>query len=243
MVIILNNISILIPFRSDHGPREKAFQWVLRFYEKIFPNVEICIGNCNTELFSRSIAINNAAKKATRDIFVIADADMIYNPKSIELSIPLLENNAWVIPYTRVIDISQKSTQNLLATEPVWPINIKLEAIEKQLTTKKGILPRGGLNVVSRTNFEAVGGFDERFLGWGAPDDAFCFAMDTLCGKHIRLKMNLFHLWHEPIKAKGNPNYQSNLALVQQYCRAYGNVRVMKQLIKHSKANGKNSFL
>lgn len=229
MVIILNNVSVLIPFRSDHGPREKAFQWVLKFYEKVIPNAQICIGDCDTHLFSKSKAVNNAAKKATRDIFIIADADMIYNPKLITRSILLLKNNAWVIPYTRVIDISQKSTESLLATEPVWPITMKIESTKRRTRTF------GGVNVVSRRNFEKIGGWDERFIGWGGADDAFCFAMDTMCGKHTRLEMDLFHLWHEPLKAKGNPNYNSNFALVQQYYRAYGKVKVMEQIINRRK--------
>lgn len=229
VVIILNNVSILIPFRSDNGPREAAFRWVLKFYEKVLPNAEICIEGCDTHLFSKSKAVNNAAKKATGDIFVIADADMIYDPKCITLSIPLLKNNAWVIPYTQVIDISQKSTQNLLAVEPVWPINMKLES------TKRTPRTIGGLNVVPRRNFEAIGGWDESFIGWGGADDAFCFAMDTLCGKYARLEMDLFHLWHEPLKAKGNPNYNSNFALMKRYHQAYGNVKAMKQIINARK--------
>ncbi|MGM0904665.1 MAG: galactosyltransferase-related protein [Bacillota bacterium] len=225
----MKDISILIPFRSDNGPREYAFQWVLKFYQKVLPDAEICIDGCDTHLFSKSQAVNNAAKKATGNTFVIADADMIYNPQCIELSIPLLKNAGWVIPYTQVLDLSKKSTQNLLATEPNWPINMKLEF------TKRTPRTIGGLNIVSRKNFEAIGGWDERFVGWGGADDAFCFAMDTLCGKHKRLEMQMLHLWHEPLKAKGNPNYQSNYSIMKRYHKAYGNIRLMEQIIREKK--------
>ncbi|MGM0904664.1 MAG: galactosyltransferase-related protein [Bacillota bacterium] len=225
VVVSLKDISILIPFRSDNGPRDKAFRWVTRFYETVYSDAEICVGTCDTQFFSKSKAVNNAAKKATRDIFIIADADMIYDPKCITESIMLLKNHAWVIPYTRVLDISQHSTQRLLLTEPNWPIKLNVGS------TKRPIRTFGGVNVVPRKNFDAVGGWDERFIGWGGADDAFCMALDTICGKHTRVNIDLFHLWHKPTKAQGNPNYNSNYKLVQRYRQAYGKAKVMEKLI------------
>ncbi|MFK4998906.1 galactosyltransferase-related protein [Bacillus sp. N9] len=55
----------------------------------------------------------------------------------------------------------------------------------------------GGINVVPRKHFETVGGFDERFVGWGGEDDAFAASLNTLCGYVKRLDATIYHLWHK----------------------------------------------
>ena len=30
---MLEKVSIIIPFQTDNGPREKAFKWIKQFYE------------------------------------------------------------------------------------------------------------------------------------------------------------------------------------------------------------------
>jgi hypothetical protein len=50
--------------------------------------------------------------------------------------------------------------------------------------------------VVPRPLWDAVGGFDERFEGWGGEDDAFHAACRALCGTE-RLRGVAWHLWHE----------------------------------------------
>lgn len=58
----MEKISVLIPYKSDNGPRDEIFKWVLQFYKTLLPEVELCIGQSDSELFSRSQAINNASK-------------------------------------------------------------------------------------------------------------------------------------------------------------------------------------
>ena len=76
----LEKVSIIIPFQTDHGPREGAFKWIKRYYAAVMPEAELCVGTFDGEI-NKSKAVNLAAKKATRDIFVIADADVVYDPK------------------------------------------------------------------------------------------------------------------------------------------------------------------
>ena len=84
-------ISVLIPFRPDHPSRVRSFHWILQFYRELLPDAEICVGTCKTQLFSKSRAVNQAAKQATRDIFVIADADVFYDPHIIKQAVNLLD--------------------------------------------------------------------------------------------------------------------------------------------------------
>lgn len=57
---MLDRVSVLIPYQSDHnGPRDSALKWVLGFYARALPEAEVCVGEIedSRELFSRSKAL------------------------------------------------------------------------------------------------------------------------------------------------------------------------------------------
>jgi glycosyltransferase involved in cell wall biosynthesis len=218
-------ISVLIPYKPDYGFRDEAFRWISAFYQKNMPFAEVCLGHSNSVNFSRGQAINNAAKKAKTDIFLIADNDIFYDPNLIFEAKEKLKHNAWIIPFKRVHDIQEVSTKKLLQTEPNWQISMHVQSTIRTPGSK------GGLSLIPREHFEAVNGFDERFVGWGGEDDAFACSVDTICGKHDRLNKEIYHLWHPNSKRSGNPNYQNNYKLYLKYAKAKGNVEAMKKLI------------
>jgi hypothetical protein len=227
----LKNVSILIPYRPDNGPRDRAFKWVKKFYKEYMPEAELCIGCCKHRIFSRSQAINDAAAKATRNIFVIVDSDIFFDPKIVEESISLLDQYPWVIPYNRVIRFSKITSKRLYKTKPELPIKMKL----------KGHITdgfHGGMNIVPRWYFEKVHGFDERFCGWGGEDDAFAYSLNTLCGEFIRLEHEIFHLWHTPFSGyEGLEDKDSIYQLFLRYQQANGNPEAMQNLIEEKKTD------
>jgi N-terminal domain of galactosyltransferase len=204
---VLDKVSILLPISGDLGARGEAFKWVLKFYETLMPEAEICIGKHDGYPFSKSKAVNDAARKATRNIYVIADTDVIYDPKIIVKSVKLLDDHAIVIPVSSRKLLTESSTKDLLNTTPSWPLKEKYES-DKMKNTK------GLLNVLKRHDFEKVGGFDERFEGWGAEDSAFVDSVCFACGKKAQLKYYAIHLWH-PQADKSN--HKKNLKLYKNY--------------------------
>ena len=75
----------------------------------------------------------------------------------------------------------------------------------------------GGSFLISRNLFDEVGGFDERFLGWGGEDDAFSLRVNSASNKVALLKQSLaWHLWHPRLAAQDNPHYQNNRKLLRQ---------------------------
>ncbi|OLO37233.1 hypothetical protein BTR23_13840 [Alkalihalophilus pseudofirmus] len=224
---MLKNVSVLIPYKPDNGVRDNLFKWVRSFYENVMPDVELCIGEDHSELFNRSRAINTAAQKASKEIFVIADGDVIYNPEIIVHAIKLLDKHAWVIPYRKWLNLDKESTEKILKISPEWPLPIEVKY------KQRGQNPESGVLVLPRKNFNIAGEFDERFKGWGKEDRAFCIAMNTLCGPYKRIEKGfLYHLWHPSTGTKGNPNYENNNQLYQQYAKCKGNKVKMKSLIK-----------
>jgi predicted glycosyltransferase involved in capsule biosynthesis len=53
--------------------------------------------------------------------------------------------------------------------------------------------------IMPRAAFEAAGGMDERFRGWGAEDVSFVHAVDTLYGRHRTLDASAHHLFHQTL--------------------------------------------
>ncbi|WP_082252863.1 glycosyltransferase [Bacillus sp. FJAT-27251] len=237
---MFENVSILIPYKPDNGIRDINLNWIKNFYEKIFPNVEICVGFSNDELFNRSKAINLAAQQATREIFVIADGDIFCDPEVIKDSIKhIMEMNAtWVIPFRNIIRISEENSRSLVNKEPTWP----LEVTDFEIIHTPEVNYLGGLNIITRNHFMAVGGFDERFLGWGGEDDAFSCAVNTLCGHYKRLTHSIYHLWHPVVGYENNPNGENNLNIRELYYEANNNKVQMKQVISGAETIFKNEI-
>lgn len=227
---MLDRVSVLIPYQSDgNGPRDTSFEWVLGFYARMMPEAEVCVGEIadSREPFSRSKAINRAYHQATKDIIVIADSDIVYDPNLLRESITYLNSEQWVIPFSRILRLSKETSHLLLQQESRWPLTVKTETAAEQATAFVG-----GFNVLGREAYETVGGYDERFVGWGGEDEAFAYALDTLVGHHIRLEGEMVHFWHPFVGPDGNPNYDSNYALYLRYLKARGNHKEMRLLIQ-----------
>ena len=181
----------------------------------------MCIGVSDEKPFSKAKVINKSVEKSKGDILVIADADIFFSPSLLEASIKHLDTHAWVIPFRYVLNISKKSTRDLLEIKPQWPIPINLE------THPRPYAAMGGVNIVPRKHFETVGGFDERFVGWGGEDDAFAASLNTLCGYVKRTDTTLYHLWHE---RNNMGHYGANRELLKPY--RYGKESIEKEIEK-----------
>ncbi|MFF2448550.1 galactosyltransferase-related protein [Neobacillus sp. NPDC058068] len=227
---MFENVSIIIPFQTDYGPRAEAFEWLKRYYAAEMPEAELCLGLYNGNDINKAKAVNLAAKKATRDIFVIADADIVYDPQIILDSIHLLKKVAWVVPFTEIYDIPKYESRKLFKKTPKWPLDVELANCIKANWIYNGFA--GKLNVIPRKNFEAVGGFDERFVGWGGEDDAFSHAVNTLCGHFVNYRARIFHLWHPSSHYGTNPNSEANHKLLNRYISASGNKYETVKLVK-----------
>ena len=221
------NVSIIISFQNDYGPRIDALLWVKNFFQTTMPSAELIVGTTIASRFNKAKAVNLAAKKATRDILLIVDADTVFDPNIILESIKLLQDAAWVIPFTEVYDVPMEITERVVRAKSGWPLNVKLEECQKVNWMYDGFA--GKVNLIPKRNFEKVSGFDERFVGWGGEDDAFAWSVNTLCGKCVYYDAKVFHLWHPPAN---NPDSSGNDALVARYMFANGNKEEMLKIIR-----------
>ena len=133
----------------------------------------------------------------------------------------------------------------MLESDPCNPLVLPTPPPARDIDGNEG---SGPLNVfgamcqiMPREAFEAVGGWDERFRGWGGEDYAFARALDTLWGPHKNTANDILHLWHPRITGGRGPDWtvkmwanqlepRVNDELSSRYGRAFGDVTEMRKL-------------
>jgi predicted glycosyltransferase involved in capsule biosynthesis len=218
-------ISVLVPLQPDGGWRDYLWSFVKSRYEQLLPGVELCVGYDRRELFNRSRAVNRAAAQATGDLFIVTDADVFFGAKLIAAILDIAGQHPWIIPFKRGYALSRQATQAVLRTgELKLPVKLKAADILFDRHCNGELM-----NVMSRQVFEAVGGMDERFCGWGGEDQAFWMALDTLAGPHYRMDRSIFHLWH-PRAPTRHAHSRRNEQLLERYRQALGDPEAMRSL-------------
>ena len=219
--------SLLFGYLGDDGHRDELFGWVLRWWQANFPDVQTCTGRNFDSPFHRGKARNDAATWAERDLLIIADADTVPEAGAVREGLEMVaENRApWVIPYGQLsyYNLTEDFTREFIKLRPE---DTQLPVFEEddwdhQLTAWAGVL------ILPKIAFQAVGGYDERFIGWGGEDNAFQLALDKMVGTHARVNGSVAHLWHPRGDASfEQPHWPHNEALL----RRYRNARTTEQM-------------
>lgn len=202
-------ISLLVPRRPDGGHRDRVWRWLIRYWRwELRNSAEIVIGHdhATDKPFSKAVAVNDAARKAHGDIFVILDAD-VYLPGHVIRHCAARIRRArrhgarlWFVPYRHIFRLNPEATERLLESDPRDPLRFPSPPCpsDVQDTTGSGHGHRFGamVTIMPREAFEFVGGMDERFRGWGGEDVSFLRALDTLWARHKNTPNDVLHLWH-----------------------------------------------
>ncbi|OBY33476.1 galactosyltransferase-related protein [Mycolicibacter kumamotonensis] len=220
-------IPVLVPYRGDNGWRDdiwtylKATYWAqLRNDYTVFAG-HSSLDNPPETVFSRSSAINTMAHRADLqqpddwDVAVIADADTWVPSHQLDDAVILARRTGRLaFAFTSVIELSEHYTKRLVETngDRVWPDVERVRTAE--IETQSSML------VVPRKLWDRVGGFDERFIGWGCEDNAFAHAATILGGSPLRIEGAAFHLWHpsaDKITRMMDPQWRANHELWKRY--------------------------
>jgi len=218
----LDNIAYIVAFRTGNQQREHALQFTLRRVREYFPSIEILVVEQdeqprlsldkslradqvfirNAGAFNKSWAFNCAVRHTVKEVLVFADADIFLEREGYLECFRAIKEFDAVTPNKR--DISNVSL-DMNATNPI-----------QFLHTRKLYTFAGGILIMTRTAFDQIGGWDERFEGWGGEDDAMSHVI------YNRLKSKSFYLPnyhidhpHENVAGHNHPKYRwnQNLAL------------------------------
>ena len=199
------DIPVLVPWRTDNGPREKVWDTLKPSWIEHHRVIE---GSGPTSgPFNRSAALNQAANDAGDwDLAILADAD------------------SWVPRYVveQAFLMARHSGRLVFAHNGVWQsVDAEWKPVGKPV--------RGAASsilVIDRELWERVGGFDERFVGYGYEDRAFAHACLVAGGKPLRVEdPNAWvrHLDHESrdtfteLRQAQDVQLEANRALASRY--------------------------
>lgn len=221
----LTDITVCRPWRSTpdrQAGHDRAFAWWAAHDYAVVeadsdPSLPFLCGQ----------ARNNAIRKATTEMVIIADADTVPdNPHQIGIAVSLVQNGDAdvVFPYRSFVHIPESAA---------LMDDYKQAAIEKRYWNSPG-----GIWITTKRFLDIVGWFDERFIPGelSFDDTSFTYACETL-GTVMRVDGCVWSFDHAS-DANGRPlrDYSPtnrNWPRFQLYVAARNQPELMRKLVKH----------
>jgi hypothetical protein len=232
-------LSLIIPFRDDDGTRTAVKEWIAARWRHHFPDAEMIIQSDDGGVpFSKTLAVNSGFARSTGEIVAVLDCDVWLEPEHTREAIDLIVSGKahWVRPASKVYRLTEEATARLIAQDPQAPFPPRRRSDFESIRKVWGLL-----HIFPRAAFEAIGGYDPRFRGWGGEDWAAIDAMDTLWGHHTMLPHGLYHLYHRRLtNAAGESVWQGqksrNIQLRRRFSEARDDPAAMRALLEEAGA-------
>lgn len=173
---------------------------------------------------NRAAARNRAAEQAGDwEVAVFLDADTVPDFSNLRRAVELAEGGRLALAQDEFRSLTRDATKRVLAGE---------SAPDKAPVRWVYPNPKSSCIAISRETWEKVGGYDERFSGWGWEDSSIFHACQALTGV-VRLEGACSHLWHarSPEKNPASEEYQRNEALGRRYKAARKDPDGMRALL------------
>lgn len=231
-------VPVLVPWRPDGGARDDNWKLVKdaswRGWDRLV------LGESPEGPFNRSAALNNAYDMADLgvrlgdvrtgqidyDVVIVADADSMVSVEQLARAIHTARiTDRLTVAHDRWVNVEEHERADFLTGAPLN------EARSARRTPTSGPHPRlvyrktvSSMLVVPVDLWDEVGGFDERFVGWGFEDRAFHRMCERARGGYERIPGPVFHLDHDRPRADvdrvRNAGYRANRELWFKYRRA-----------------------
>lgn len=168
--------------------------------------------------FNKSWGMNLAYQQSNSEILVFGDADMIVLEADLSRAVDACAAELDVVrPYSSLIDMTPEETEHYMQYGRLPGVPDKDRGFNRA-HAGEALCIAGGIFVIRREYFTRVGGFDERFSGWGAEDDAMSLKLLGLSTK-VAIARNViaWHLWHPRDGRYAHKGYETNSRLLQEY--------------------------
>ncbi len=185
--------------------------------------------------FNRAAGCNRAVRQADDtaagwDVALIIDGDIIPERQAVIDGVALArESGAMVLPFTSRRDLNMRGTDLILSGRV--PVDARaLRPYTRRVYTDN----LSSVVIVARRLWEAAGGYDEAFVGWGMEDNAFAVTCETHGGPIRRTPGTVWHLWHPTQQAESPHTHthtlMANRARHQRYLAARGDPAAIASL-------------
>lgn len=189
---------ILIPWREGAPERKRNLDFTVAWYGPL--ELPVFYGDSDPDQpFNRAAARNAAAAAAGDwDVAAFIDADCVADLDTVQRAIDMArENQKAYIPHTAFWSLPERGTNRLMTDPKLAETRGGILKLMGQPNIADSVMP-SGVVVVPRVAFDAIGGYEEGFIGWGWEDTAFLFDLRRTgyMGKPERVHGNMLHLWH-----------------------------------------------
>jgi hypothetical protein len=227
-------VSVVIPYRSDGGERDRSLAWLLTKLEAEHPDWQVHVVTDDGDgPFNRAALLRRGVTEVCGDIIVAHDADC-WCPDLPEAVRQVQQGRSWVVPHTMVHRLSPESSARFMDGAALEGLPLSTDNPQDS-RPYRGVVG-GGVVVLTRSAFHQTPP-DPRFAGWGGEDEAWGYALAAAVGKAARMGGPLVHLWHPPqprqSRVVGN---EENQALLRRYRKAKGHRQSMRRLAKEVQA-------
>jgi hypothetical protein len=208
---------LLVPRRS-HPDRDKLWDWCRDRWTKYLPDLAIYEGRHDDGPFNRSAAINTAARLAGNwDVGLVIDADIFLRVSQVREAIKGAAAGKVTWGHRRWRGFAEDHTKRVLNPRHVIDFGPEIDRDDMDIYVER-TTPRSWscLIAIPRAIWDDMGGFDERFVGWGYEDMAFKSTVTSLYPWDL-VEGDVYHLWHprsEERIVKGEPGATASRAYV-----------------------------
>lgn len=181
---------VLVPRRGGGEFRERNWETVRGEIEGL--GYQLVVADSEDEPFSVARSYNLAAARAGHwDKAILWEADGWCPPDQVHAAVDAATDGL-VYCYDRWVKLNEEGTRAF------WD-GKRSEFGRRLLRRRQQPYPLtilgAGPRVVTSDLWEATGGFDERFLGWGPEDQDFAHRCEAVA-PHSRIDGNGYDLWH-----------------------------------------------
>jgi predicted glycosyltransferase involved in capsule biosynthesis len=239
----IKDVSFIIPFKNTTVERLNNCIVVLKWLGFYYDDAQVIIVENGTKTnlkkynksvkyiwmpseddsFNKSKTINMGVSQAENELLIILDADMIMDPKDINICIQSLRKDYEAInPFNCLIDLTEDKTRDILKAKSQqieFPlVNINFSNLRQELNFCAAIV------MMRKDSFYYIGGWPEEFKGWGGEDDVVAYKIERLL-KCKTYPFVSYHLYHKrnPISSSermpGNKEYINNCDIMDRIIR------------------------
>lgn len=202
-------IAVCVPHRPSHPDRVRNFAEVRRGWDAV--GLPVYAGD-SEGAWKRAHAVNAACAQATdAEVLLISDSDILLGEPVVQTLAACesaLKHHAYVVAFTTLI------YHNLIGIEFWRQTNIW-----------------GGVFAIPRALYDEVGGFDERFRGYGSEDKGFLVCASTLGGDKQRMPGYAYHLDHPENPLRATEEVRQGNLLAERYEAADGDEAAIRAIL------------
>ena len=168
--------------------------------------------------YNRGHVFNVGAAEARQNgdpLLCLLDADLIVPSTFVERCISGIGSRQVVLPFAGIVYLSLEAS-HVMATKVAQGSALTLEdcEVDVERAPKRKNAGVGGSLCITAKQYNALDGYDDRFVGWGCEDSDFFFRLERETRESIkRLPLLLLHLWHK--EAERGESYENNKRLLE----------------------------